>query len=61
MSSFLAALLLGAGKSFGEGALSVAGSMVASMVLPIIIPKVVGVVKGFTRAPEEECCDPDLC
>ena len=61
MSSLLATLLLGAGKCFGAGAMNVAGNMVASMVLPIIIPKVVGVVKGFTRAPEEECCDPDLC
>ena len=61
MSSFLAAVLLGAGKSFGTGAMNVAGSMVASMVLPIIIPKITGAVKRIMKVPEEESGDPDLC
>ena len=61
MSSFLTALLLTAAKSFGTGAMNVAGGMVASMVLPIVLPKLEGAVRKFMKTPKEDVSDPDLC
>ena len=59
--SFLTALLLTAGKSFGMGAMNTIGSAAAALLIPVVVPKITGAVKGFRKGPVEEDCDPDLC
>ena len=60
--SFVAALLLTAGKCFTEGAMRYIGCTAASMVMPIVMPRIIGAVKGFAnKVPAEEEIDPDLC
>ena len=60
--SFVAALLLTAGKCFAEGAMRSIGCTAASMLMPIVMPKIIGAVRGFAnKAPAEEDIDPDLC
>ena len=59
--SFITALLIGAGRSFGTGAMQTLGCAVASMVVPIIAPRIIGAVKGIMKVPVQEEVDPDLC
>ena len=59
--SFIAALLISAGKSFGAGAMQTLGCAAAALIVPVITPKIMGAVRKLTKSPAPEETDPDLC